>query len=223
MPLLHNRKQETRSGFTLIELLVVIAIIAILIALLLPAVQQAREAARRSQCRNSLKQLGLALQNYHDTYIFFPSGLTGTTAGTANNGGRLSLFVGLLPYIDQAPLSKIILGQPQQGDVPWNATAWWSRNIAGLMCPSDSLITSGQGKNSYVSNHGDRTTSLEDNSPANFRGIFGGRTPVGIRDLKDGTSNTIALSETKRSPADGGDNLEAPSSVPLLSALSSSA
>src|SRR5210317_160833 len=71
-----SRQFRSRKGFTLIELLVVIAIIAILIALLLPAVQSAREAARRAQCRNNLKQLGLAFHNYHDTYRSFPPGIT---------------------------------------------------------------------------------------------------------------------------------------------------
>jgi len=94
-----------RSGFTLIELLVVIAIIAILIALLLPAVQQAREAARRSQCKNNLKQWGLAIHNYHDTFNKLPIGAMGynnpLAHGPANN---LSMHVRLLPYVDQAPL-----------------------------------------------------------------------------------------------------------------------
>ena len=90
-------------GFTLIELLVVIAIIAILIALLLPAVQQAREAARRTQCKNMLKQWGLALHNYHDTHNRLPYGCMGLANSTppTNNFG---FHVLLLPYIDQAPL-----------------------------------------------------------------------------------------------------------------------
>ncbi|MCA9116768.1 MAG: DUF1559 domain-containing protein [Planctomycetaceae bacterium] len=89
--------QRRSRGFTLIELLVVIAIIAILIALLLPAVQQAREAARRTQCRNNLKQLGLALHNYHDNFISFPLG----TLPLYHNGNWRSR---ILPYLDQAPL-----------------------------------------------------------------------------------------------------------------------
>ena len=92
-------------GFTLIELLVVIAIIAILIALLLPAVQQAREAARRTQCKNNLKQVGLALHNYHDVHKMFPMGAF--SAIDDDNGcddDGYGWGVMLLPYIDQAPL-----------------------------------------------------------------------------------------------------------------------
>ena len=96
---------KRQKGFTLIELLVVIAIIAVLIALLLPAVQQAREAARRTQCKNNLKQIGLALHNYHDTFSQFPSGF-GVTARNSSGGERWghSQWVTLLPYVDQAPL-----------------------------------------------------------------------------------------------------------------------
>ena len=89
---------HARSGFTLIELLVVIAIIAVLIALLLPAVQQAREAARRSQCKNNLKQIGLAIQNFHDVKGTLPSSRMGPQ--------HASWFVQILPYIDQVALYK---------------------------------------------------------------------------------------------------------------------
>lgn len=101
---MHSGSRRARSsGFTLIELLVVIAIIAILIALLLPAVQQAREAARRSQCKNNAKQLGLAIHNYHDTHLTFP--ISFTTDGRFDILGKgRSWMMGILPYIDQAPL-----------------------------------------------------------------------------------------------------------------------
>lgn len=99
-----RRPSGRRRGFTLIELLVVIAIIAILIALLLPAVQQAREAARRIRCRNNLKQIALALHNYHDAHGFFPYGLNGYGGGCPNYLTFGSWRVMILPYIDQAPL-----------------------------------------------------------------------------------------------------------------------
>ncbi len=102
-------KTKSRPAFTLIELLVVIAIIAILIALLLPAVQQAREAARRTQCKNHLHQFGLGLHNYHDVYNMFPPGgvpiyIDYVNASCCNGGPRISWHVRILPYMDQAPL-----------------------------------------------------------------------------------------------------------------------
>src|SRR3954447_24995498 len=118
---MHRRR---RTGFTLIELLVVIAIIAILIALLLPAVQQAREAARRTQCRNNLKQMGLAMHNYHDVFNCFPPGYLGYPAAAGQdcsavrNTAPFAQGWGwgtyLLPYLDQAPLyNSLNPGQKQ--------------------------------------------------------------------------------------------------------------
>ena len=101
------------KGFTLVELLVVIAIIGILIALLLPAVQAAREAARRSQCTNNIKQLGLGLQNYHDVNKSFPALQWQAMSNTAGGSGvYLSGKVGLLPFIEQAPLYNTISTSP---------------------------------------------------------------------------------------------------------------
>ncbi|MCA9119178.1 MAG: DUF1559 domain-containing protein [Planctomycetaceae bacterium] len=107
-------RRRQKSGFTLVELLVVIAIIGILVALLLPAVQAAREAARRMSCSNNLKQLGLALHNYHDTYKQFPLNMypqNVTESGngqTGGNGGQGGVLVGLLPFMEQQPLYDAI-------------------------------------------------------------------------------------------------------------------
>ncbi len=155
-----TRSSRRRRGFTLIELLVVIAIIAILVALLLPAVQQAREAARRSSCKNNLKQIGLALHNYHDTYNVFPysaaadgsvtagGGQTTTTTGfTLNARG----WVGLLPYLEQAPLFEQFDPQAPSGSYVRSGAAPLlspitsaspnaavvSKSIPTLTCPSD--------------------------------------------------------------------------------------
>ncbi len=120
--------RRQRRGFTLIELLVVIAIIAILIALLLPAVQQAREAARRTQCKNNLHNIGLALHNYHDVYSEFPAAIINSGRYTANNmrynnGGSGTLnttgWVLLLPYLDQAPMyNRYNLNMPSSNSNP---------------------------------------------------------------------------------------------------------
>ena len=196
-------------GFTLIELLVVIAIIAVLVAILLPAVQQAREAARNAQCKNQLKQLGVAMHNYHETYSCFPPGMTGTGTGTANNAVRLSGFFGMLPYFDQGAMYNRITSEPMQGDVPWAGTAWWTTNIPSLQCPSDVYHKRDQGKTSYAFCHGDRVIELEHREPERNRGLFHGVTPYSIRDIPDGTSNTIAMSELRKSQSYGADLLEA--------------
>lgn len=201
---------RTRRGFTLIELLVVIAIIAILIALLLPAVQQAREAARRTQCKNNLKQLGLALHNYHDNYNMFPGYANGS--GTPVNSGvpmagfrtRMSGVVALLPFLDQAPLyNQIWAATPSE--FPWNDVSYWKLSLPAMNCPSDigklPPVGGFRGKRNYVFCAGDGWAGNGNNSGSatpilvQTRGLFGAVTCYGIRDCTDGTSNTLAMSE----------------------------
>ncbi|MEQ9070724.1 MAG: DUF1559 domain-containing protein, partial [Gimesia chilikensis] len=123
-------------GFTLIELLVVIAIIAILIALLLPAVQQAREAARRTSCKNNLKQLGLGLHNYHDTHGCYPPGYIYRPGASGNQLG-FGWVAMILPMIDQANLYNEFNFNLPIFDAA-NLTAR-EKQIPGLLCPSDSV------------------------------------------------------------------------------------
>lgn len=144
-----SQVRTVRSGFTLIELLVVIAIIAVLIALLLPAVQQAREAARRTQCKNNLKQLGLALHNFHDTYSRFPPGCANDKIpfGTSASGGGWgsSWKVYILPYIDQAAIFNLWLFDGNGNGSGYNnasnpgLVATTNLKIAGYRCPSSSV------------------------------------------------------------------------------------
>ena len=217
-------KTGRRRGFTLIELLVVIAIIAILIALLLPAVQQAREAARRSTCKNNLKQLGIALHNYHDTHSKFPPATGGTgnrdASGAFGNRAMLSGIIMMLPMMDQQPLWEQISTSVNQGGRPWaNNAANFPHptgELEALLCPS-SKVPQKAGSHihkSYVFCRGDFCqdafrnvscgNSQANNEPncagANWhnqhpRAPFIGFKCRATRDIYDGTSNTIAMAE----------------------------
>ncbi|HWL09114.1 MAG TPA: DUF1559 domain-containing protein [Planctomicrobium sp.] len=203
-----------KSGFTLIELLVVIAIIAILVALLLPAVQQAREAARRSSCRNNLKQLGLALHNYHDTHGVFPFATVcgvDTPAATNQNTARQAWFHMILPYVDQAPLYNLLVEGFQTGTVSaFGSHPQRSVKIAMFMCPSDP--NSGKlesARNSFCINYllcsGSTTQGAQGSFPK-LNGMFFNISRVQFKDITDGTSNTIAAGEINLVPdvANGG-------------------
>lgn len=214
-------KLERRRGFTLIELLVVIAIIAVLIALLLPAVQQAREAARRTQCKNNLKQIGLALHNYHDTFNVLPFG-KGPSYASAAAYARWSQHAMILPYIDQANLYNSINFSappetPGMGGIinfmpayvsPTGINAAASRTvIPGFICPSDSSVSGDwAGQNNYAANQGgwlcdrsDQPGAATDSSPSEVQtGVFYYLSQVRMRDLIDGSSSTCFFSEKIR-------------------------
>jgi prepilin-type N-terminal cleavage/methylation domain-containing protein len=217
-------KCHSRRGFTLIELLVVIAIIAILIALLLPAVQQAREAARRTQCRNNFRQIGLALHNYHDAHRVFPFGKGPSYAG-APVYARWSQHALILPYVDQAPLfNSINFSYPPEtpgmaGVINFmpphvnanGANAAASRALVPVfICPSDVAPGTGSagwpGQNNYVANQGgwlcdrsDQPAAPTDNSPGEVQtGIFYYLSRVSSADVLDGMSQTVFFSEKLR-------------------------
>jgi prepilin-type N-terminal cleavage/methylation domain-containing protein len=207
-----ERRRSTRCSarlaFTLVELLVVIAIIGILIALLLPAVQAARESARRSQCVNNLKQLGLGLQNYHDINKTLPFG-KGGTGTNPGNAGRVSGFIPLLPYIDQAPLYDVIRAGAPPGILPLGPVGWagwnggWNVNVPALQCPSEitplelRAVPGSPGQNNYCFSRGD---SIFNNcNLTSSRGPFAQNITVGFNQIADGLSATIAMSERVRS------------------------
>jgi prepilin-type N-terminal cleavage/methylation domain-containing protein/prepilin-type processing-associated H-X9-DG protein len=184
-----------RRGFTLIELLVVIAIIAILIGLLVPAVQKVREAAARTQCQNNLKQLGLAMHMYQDTYKKLPAGWVVSTAAQPSPGWTWSLVI--LPYIEQAPLYNNIAPDVTTPGGPAGGTtsALLQTSVPVYQCPSDGtgpIVTAtynggiAWGKNNYVCNRW--VLGPDDHNPPR-------PTRMAVQTILDGSSNTILIGE----------------------------
>jgi len=240
-------RDRKRAGFTLVELLVVIAIIGVMVGLLLPAVQAAREAARRMSCGNNFKQLGLGLHNYHTAYNKLPLHGTGTAPGVGENAWvtrldtsnmRLSMLVGLTPFIEQqalweqisSPLARRTDGSltntPGTAAQPWVAFGPtpeniqyppWATEISTLRCPSDPGVgLPALGRTNYVACSGDSTigsrqgylnvalaavvpyaptTGTAQRARASGRGVFHKGQQTGLRDILDGTANTIAMGE----------------------------
>ncbi len=194
-------KSSKRFGFTLVELLVVIAIIGVMVGLLLPAVQAAREAARRMQCSNNMKQLGLAMHNYHDTFNRFPAARSACCWGTWN--------ALIMPFIEQTAVGDLY--------VNWGGTdATGPRYGAGqnllvtgvrypaFSCPSDTENTpiGTMTNHNYAVNFGNTSST----QVANLNGIIFGQAPfstdrmkkIGFRDIVDGTSNTLLVGEVRQ-------------------------
>jgi prepilin-type N-terminal cleavage/methylation domain-containing protein/prepilin-type processing-associated H-X9-DG protein len=193
-----------RRGFTLIELLVVIAIIAVLIALLLPAVQAAREAARRSQCVNNLKQLGLAVHNYLSSNNVLPAQSMYPSQEVAAAGWSYSWTLGLLPFVEQSALYNafnfsVAVTYPQQTTVGYT-------QLTALLCPSDDVSAvqrpvSPAGTTNYHGNNGQSGILMRWSGTIVALGGPTGYTtqinlgPFGIEGVRDGTSNTALFSE----------------------------
>jgi prepilin-type N-terminal cleavage/methylation domain-containing protein/prepilin-type processing-associated H-X9-DG protein len=194
-----HRFSSAHRAFTLIELLVVIAIIGVLISLLLPAVQSAREAARRSQCINNLKQIGLAMHNYHTANDSFPMGSTeqlydNLGANHMYSWNDWSAHAQLLGYIDQNPIFNAInFSLPPVASTPGDAAASTVLlvRIKSFLCPSD-LNAGIYWTNNYVGSMG---TSIGYITQTKSSGLFAETVCKKIADITDGTSNSVAFSE----------------------------
>jgi prepilin-type N-terminal cleavage/methylation domain-containing protein/prepilin-type processing-associated H-X9-DG protein len=205
------RTRAARCGFTLIELLVVIAIIAILIALLLPAVQQAREAARRTQCKNNMKQIGLALHNYHDTFLVFPPGYVyvnenGQSPEAINPQGWnwVGWMVRVMPFVEQTALYNAIqaAGAMDQNQNWMQITEFTDElattPLAVYRCPTDTMgpvntRRGNWGTSNYGCVNGGDFARTDGNPP--YTGIMFVNSSVDIGDIADGTSNTAMVGE----------------------------
>jgi prepilin-type N-terminal cleavage/methylation domain-containing protein/prepilin-type processing-associated H-X9-DG protein len=235
MRLFTARGSSTRAGFTLVELLVVIAIIGILIALLLPAVQAAREAARRSQCSNNLKQLGLALHNYHDAFKVFPPAILGS--GRMSGAGQTpphyilntTGWSMLLPFMEQTAMAAQFnynlpsslsnaYGTPVAGGATTSITnsAIFRQSLPAFTCPSDTgpadvMLHAPDSQDYYEANNVARSNYLfatgaytdydgryGSAAGGTERGAFGNDGAARFADIKDGTSNSIAVGESRQ-------------------------
>ncbi|MDO5554939.1 MAG: DUF1559 domain-containing protein [Planctomycetia bacterium] len=229
------RRRVGRVGFTLVELLVVIAIIGVLIALLLPAVQAAREAARRMQCTNNLKQFGLALHNYHSVYDSFP--------GYEGSGVGFSIQARLMPFFEQTALhdlvnydEPVLVGEPGKKYFNTIHQEIAQREIPMFRCPSDAeddLYTEYQmGDNpdpvtlrglNYMVVIGSGTESTF-NFLNKTDGLFYLNSRCGFRDMLDGSSNTMVMTESLLgNHRDTGEEMDPKRQVCLTSAITKAA
>ena len=183
-----RRAVEIRRGFTLIELLMVVVIIAILISLLLPAVQQSREAARRSQCKNNIMQIGLALQNYHAAHRVLPPGCVNETGPIKNEsqGYHMGWLAQILPYLDESNLYNTIdfsASAHEQPDVP-------AVSLDVLTCPSSPAAWN-SAQTHYAGCHHDVEAPIDDDND----GVLFLNSRVRLREVTDGRAYTIFVGE----------------------------
>ncbi|MBA2113553.1 DUF1559 domain-containing protein [Bremerella alba] len=212
-------RSRTMRGFTLVELLVVIAIIGVLIALLLPAVQQAREAARRIQCSNNLKQIGLAMHNYHDVYGCFPAAFYKRPDGVSSSrhGPGWAWGVMLLPQMEQDARFEGLRVHERHASDDADILQYSQAQIDGYRCPSmpggtlneavpSSSTSPAHGLSSYKGVFGDRNMQYNysddicsgyfaGSCPGSENGMFGANSDVKFRDITDGTTNTVMIGE----------------------------
>lgn len=209
----HNWVGEERGGFTLIEVLVTIAIIGVLVAITLPAVQAAREAARKTQCQNNMKQIGLALANYHSAFGRLPPASI-RPRGFLDNGRdrpRSTWAIAILPMLEQGALYA-------KYDSKVDTTADINRDfretvVAAYRCPTDPnvdvlfepRINARFSRSNYAANFGSASWGKRFWDDTQYRGVMGQNAGLRFTDIRDGTSQTVAVAEI-RAQADYGDN-----------------
>jgi prepilin-type N-terminal cleavage/methylation domain-containing protein/prepilin-type processing-associated H-X9-DG protein len=201
-----------KQGFTIVELVVVLAVVAISLALALPAIEHSTQDARRSQCRNNLKQIGLALHNYHEVYNTFAPGWI-SSKGTPGLGARVGWQTSILPFIDQAQMyNQIDFNKTSPISADGKPLPLFQAPLAVYRCPSDPTPESNPlrgdyGSSNYSGNYGHvppprlRPLGMSDfwpgalDAPMKTRGIFARNSAVGLRLISDGTSNTLLAGE----------------------------
>ena len=195
--------RKFNRGFTLIELLVTIAIISLLVSLLLPAVQSAREAARRTQCKNNLKQIGLALHNYHDSARTFPPACI-RPAGFVDNGRdnpRSTWAIAILPMLEQSPLFQKFDPAVNSSDVL--NTEVIGTPVSTYLCPTDPaglqafepVLATFYARGNYAANYGAASWGEVFWNEKEYKGVMGQNVGLRLGDITDGTSNTVCVSE----------------------------